>query len=643
MSLPMPTLDERRFQDIVDEAKRLIPDYCPEWTDHNLSDPGIAMIELFAWMTEMIIYRLNHVPDVMYTRFLELMGISLDPPAAARADLTFWLSAPQPEPLTIPAGTQVGTLRTEFEESIVFATDEALTIVQPTLSACLTSASEGRYIDRWSELRDPSAEVRCFEGPAADDSIFFGFEEGLPGNTLKLSVAAGVEGRGIDPDRPPLEWSAWDGVEWRPATVYEDGTSGLNGTGPIRLLLPSRHEPLTLGPARGFWIRCRLIEQPDRPTYQQSPEIQSVTAVSEGGTVAAHHGEAVPAELVGRSDGKPGQVFRLRRSPVLPRRSQETVEVRVGDEIARWMEVADFSGSGRDDRHFTLDGASGELSFAPEIRYPNGTLVRHSDVPPLGAEIWVTGYRIGGGVRGNLGARRLSVLKSSIPFVSSVENLMAATGGVDAETVENAKLRGPMTLRAGERAVTTADFERLTLQASREVARAKCLGPLQPGGPVRVLIVPRLGAAPADLELDDLGLPEPLYEAVAEYLEERRILTTDVLVGTPSYQGVTVIARLQSAPGGDIELIRDAALARLYEYVNPLTGGPDGSGWPFDRSITSGEVFALLAGIEGVAGVAEVVFYPADLRTGDREERRERIRLAPGQLFASHKHQVMVQ
>ncbi|MCP3993676.1 MAG: putative baseplate assembly protein [bacterium] len=643
MSLPMPTLDERRFQDIVDEAKRLIPDYCPEWTDHNLSDPGIAMIELFAWMTEMIIYRLNHVPDVMYTRFLELMGIRLDPPAAARADLTFWLSAPQPEAVTIPAGTQVGTLRTEFDESIVFATDEDLKIVQPALTACLTSAPEGRYIDQWSQLRDPAAAVRCFDGPVANDAIFFGFEEGMPGNTLKLAVAAGIEGRGIDPDRPPLEWSAWDGVEWRPATVYEDGTSGLNGTGSIRLLLPPRHEPLTLGPARGYWVRCQLVARPDRPTYKESPEIQSVAATSEGGTVAAHHGEAVPAEMLGRSEGKQGQVFRLRRSPVLPRRSDEVVEVRLGDEIGRWTEVGDFAASSGDDRHYTLDGATGEVGFAPDIRYPDGKFVRHGAVPAMGSEIWVTGYRIGGGARGNVGARRLSVLKSSIPFIGSVENLAAAAGGVDAETVENAKLRGPMTLRAGERAVTTSDFERLTLEASREVARARCLGPEQPGDPVRVLIVPRLQVRPADLELDHLSLPEPVLAAVSNYLDERRILTTDVVVGTPSYQGVTAIARLQSAPGGDVELIRDAALARLYEYVNPLTGGPDGSGWPFDRSITSGEVFALLAGIEGVAGVAEVVFYPADLRTGEREDRRERIRLAPSQLFASFKHQVMVQ
>ena len=77
--LPTPNLDDRRFQDIVDEARRLIPRYCPEWTDHNLSDPGITLIELFAWMMDMLLYRLNRVPDKNFVTFLDLIGVRLLP------------------------------------------------------------------------------------------------------------------------------------------------------------------------------------------------------------------------------------------------------------------------------------------------------------------------------------------------------------------------------------------------------------------------------------------------------------------------------------------------------------------------------------------------------------------------------------
>jgi predicted phage baseplate assembly protein len=94
MPIRTPNLDDRTFQDIVDQARRLIPRYCPEWTDHNWSDPGMTLIELFAMMTEMLIYRVNRVPEKVYLTLLNLLGLQLAPPGAARAPLTFYLAAP---------------------------------------------------------------------------------------------------------------------------------------------------------------------------------------------------------------------------------------------------------------------------------------------------------------------------------------------------------------------------------------------------------------------------------------------------------------------------------------------------------------------------------------------------------------------
>src|SRR5512139_3721192 len=107
MALPVPKLDDRQFQDIVDEAKKRIPYYCREWTDHKVSDPGITLIELFAWMTDIILYRLNQVPDLHTINFLNLMGITLREPSPACAPITFWLSEPQPFAIKIPSGTEV--------------------------------------------------------------------------------------------------------------------------------------------------------------------------------------------------------------------------------------------------------------------------------------------------------------------------------------------------------------------------------------------------------------------------------------------------------------------------------------------------------------------------------------------------------
>src|SRR3990172_8519530 len=123
MSLPTRVFDIRTFQDMANEAKKRIAASCPEWTDHNVSDPGVTLVELFAWMTEMILYRLNQVPEKNYIKFMELLGLKLREPEPARTEVTFYLASPQPDQVIIPAGTEVATVRTEMRPSVVFNTD----------------------------------------------------------------------------------------------------------------------------------------------------------------------------------------------------------------------------------------------------------------------------------------------------------------------------------------------------------------------------------------------------------------------------------------------------------------------------------------------------------------------------------------
>src|SRR5215813_12183152 len=146
MALPTHILDDRRFQDLVDEAKRRIHMRCPEWTDHNVSDPGVALIELFAWMTDLLLYRVNQIPDRMYVKFLEMIGVRLDPPRAARAPITLYLSAAQPGPVTIAENTEVATVRTEAIPAIVFTTERDFIIRVPELAGAFT-----RDIDRGAD------------------------------------------------------------------------------------------------------------------------------------------------------------------------------------------------------------------------------------------------------------------------------------------------------------------------------------------------------------------------------------------------------------------------------------------------------------------------------------------------------------
>src|SRR5258705_3457415 len=109
MSLPVPNLDDRSWKQIVDEAVRLIPRYCPEWTHHNTSDPGVTLLELYAWMTEMVIYRLNNVPEKNFLTFLDLIGVRLQPPQPAPAVLELTTRARAERALDGEQGKQQGT------------------------------------------------------------------------------------------------------------------------------------------------------------------------------------------------------------------------------------------------------------------------------------------------------------------------------------------------------------------------------------------------------------------------------------------------------------------------------------------------------------------------------------------------------
>src|SRR5580692_4399497 len=126
MPLPAPDLDDRRFQNLVDDAKRMVQARCPTWTDHNVSDPGVTLIETFAYMTDQLLYRLNRVPDRLYLKFLDMIGLRMLPPTPASAPVTFWLTAPAVTPVTISAATRVGTVRVTGQEPIEFATADDL-------------------------------------------------------------------------------------------------------------------------------------------------------------------------------------------------------------------------------------------------------------------------------------------------------------------------------------------------------------------------------------------------------------------------------------------------------------------------------------------------------------------------------------
>ncbi|HEV2779747.1 MAG TPA: putative baseplate assembly protein [Actinophytocola sp.] len=648
MALPAPNLDDRRFQDLVDDAKRMVMRRCPEWTDHNVSDPGVTLIETFAFMTDQLLFRLNQVPDRLYVKFLELIGLRLIPATPAQVGVTFWLSAPAITSVGIPAGTSVATMRTETDESIVFSTGEDLQIIPCALDRVGTQGnSDDGIADRTDQLKMNQPFTAFSDTPAVGDAMLVGLSNAVPNCVVRLGVDCRVQGVGVHPDHPPLVWEAWNGKEWKKCRVSSDGTGALNTNGEIHVHVPGDHEAAVLGGERAGWLRARVIEvEEDFPRYNESPVITGLSASTIGGTVECNHCEIIAEEVLGMSEGVPGQEFPIQRTPVVIGAGAATLEVSSDDGWQEWTPVQHFAGSGPDDRHYILDGASGTVYFGPVIREPDGGTRQHGAVPPYGQTIRLRRYATGGGRVGNVGKGAIQTLKSSIPFVSKVENLDAAWGGVDGETVEEAKARGPILLRTRSRAVTAEDYEAITHEAAPDVARVRCVTAGDDevdAGAVRVLIVPAAAQVGGKIDFSELVPGQETLERISERLDEVRLIGTRVLVSPPKYRGVTVVARVIARPRLDKARVRADALEALYKHLNPISGGPDGKGWPFGRPVQAGDVYALLQRVRGVELVEDVRLFGANPVTGERGEEAQRVDVEPHSLIFSYEHHVRVE
>src|SRR5262245_35122548 len=203
MPLPAPNLDDRRFQDLVDDAKRLVQRRCPEWTDHNVSDPGVTLIETFAYVVDQVLYRLNRVPERSYVTFLELMGVELFAPSAARVDVTLWLTAEPEEDRVIETGTEVATRRRRTSEAIVFTTIDDLHVLRTSRVYVMTGGRDTQPFDQTGELANERPVAAFSPTPQIDDALLIGLNRAAPHCAVALHVACDAEGHGIDPTDPP--------------------------------------------------------------------------------------------------------------------------------------------------------------------------------------------------------------------------------------------------------------------------------------------------------------------------------------------------------------------------------------------------------------------------------------------------------
>ncbi len=619
MSLPIPNLDDKTFEALVDEARKMIPVHAPRWTDHNLSDPGITLIDLFAWLTEMELYDLNVIDDRHLLKYLALLGMKPRPASPAVVELQ--LTPAASDCVTVPGGTPFKTALPG--STLVFESEDTVEILPIVLNKVL-SYFNYQYTDVTEFNRQSGTYYHAFgKRPEAGDALYLGLVTGESGDLAGKKAVFAVypydedlppvgeglpgEGPGIVKAPPPADvsWECWNAGHWVPLTVTaaEETIPILSSKGALTLHLPGdlllckndRLESLgdgnddKSGDVTYLWIRCRL----KRAGYEIPPRIDRILP----NVVSAVEGET--AVETWESTGLPHQLFRTSKYPVVP----DSPTVKVGDET--WEAVDDFDASRPGDPHYLFRPDKGE------IRFGDGS---NGAVPSAGFPVTIH-YRRGSGIEGNLGPN--TITEAGVGGVT-VTNPFPAHGGRETESIDETFIRLQKDLGIPYTAVTADDYQKIARAVpGLRVARARAV--ILDRNRVTVVVMPY-----SHLEKPLPG--EQFKLTVCRYLEPHRLVTTTVSVSEPDYVRVSITGEIKIKDGYQSGQMRERIGGALNRFLSPLKRESGDNEWPFGRPVYISEINEVLEGVEGIDCVVALSLYAAE---GSFQRRGGNIEIGP--------------
>lgn len=630
MALPVPNLDNRTFEQLLQEARKSISNYAPRWTNHNPADPGITLIELFAWLAEITSYRINLVTDEHRLKYLKLLGIRPQGILPATVDLSFEME----EVIHLEKGTVFPAEKAG--ESIDFELSEDISVVPVQLEkiivnemSVLLSESSSRNFSQASKLSKgifdrtvANSKEDLFFAPFGletrkNSELYLGFklktrkimssDLEYPYESLNLMCylyekdlpQPGKHGEEAEYsfENAKLKWEIYslspEGKKWK-EVFPEDRTQNFRKSGSLLFTDLEGWVCSSLEALRSleneeehFWLRCTLLES----EYEYPPRIEKINL----NVATIIQKKRVTGGMLEKSNGFPGQVFKLPETPVL----RGSLKLALAGE--EWKEIEDFDGSEPESPHFTLDSMKGEIRFGDGLQ---------GKVPQEGTEIQALEYETSRGDQGNLPAGSRWTVKGEKLEGLTISNLKPAVGGKREESIDEAFERFIRDLTVPYRAVTSEDFEYIARETpGLRIAQAKVIPNFDPyrqaekEGIVTVVIIP---FSPLDvLETP----PEPslgFREAVARHLEKHRLLGTRVYVVSPKYFRVEVKVTLEISKGFFEQEIRKEVIRKLNLYLHPAKGGKNGKGWPVGKPVYRSEISRLIMETEGVSLIQKI-------------------------------------
>lgn len=637
MALDPIKLDDLTWSEMAAAIRRRIPAASDgTWTLHAPVDPGITLLELFAWLLEQRVYRMDQIPDSLMRGTLALLGEAPKTTQAAGGVMRF----PAPDAAeTVTAMTELSLSRSN--PSLIFSTTDEVVLLPFVLLPFLTpdAAKEektraeeqadrlrrreklGLFIggkDRMPDL-DQGKVVRLFpaDGSAAETKIVLWLHAPLPANVADKKISLLIDLRddsNIAPQWSPdavakvpppakITWLYSNGVGPKPFedSKIEDGTGGLRRSGVVRLPIESDWQPET--DAEGHY-RYALWMRVEQTSFTAPPRLERLIP----NVVIASHKSKTRERSLGRDWlPLPGNVIALADLPDNEAVKdhppiEDTIELQVKERdgvFHPWKMTSDLSFHGPAERVFTVDRARGELGFGDGLTGRLPVLAKNA-----GDQLKVK-YCAGGGRAGRLGA---NLTWEGVSWQAI--NVVRTEGGEEPEAILAARERVAAILKRRTRAVTADDYEEIARTtpgiAIKRAYAAIGFHPAHPcartPGAATVFIVP---AAPRPevlgeewQQLDETQvesafvaapMPDPAALAlVRSRLNETRLITAEVFVAAPVYRPVALAIEIESGagPGGaGRALISQKIKRRVRTFLDPLIGGDSGEGWPFGEPL----------------------------------------------------------
>jgi predicted phage baseplate assembly protein len=627
VSLAPLVLDDLDWAQLTESARLRMPAHSAgRWTLHAPVDPGVTLVELFAWLLDQRGYWMDRVPEPLFRAVVTVLGEAMRPVGAAQTVLAFDAAGPV---TTIVRGTTLEIA--SADAGPIFATLEGIELLRVERVCLLVGGASGAPVDREHDLRESrGVELLPADGGPGEAKVvlYLAAPPAPAGRTFSLFVELDAPPSAypewspeaaVAPPAADLTWWYSRGGANPPArfdtAMVRDGTLGLRRSGIMRLPIPVDWAPD--GPMVGTLTPYAVYLRTAAATFTYPPILRRLLP---NAALAAHRRLVRERWRIVDWLPLPGLELVLDEAsgPAIP--AQVWLRIRELDgRWHRWRHVADFAQAGPSDRVFRVNRTRRRLEFGDGL---TGRIPRPDPTVPAGTTNVTCALQAGAGEPGNVGAGlewtgvTVATARASSP--------VGATGGVEAETVDAARSRIAGLLQRVERAVTAQDYVTVTEGTPGVgIARARAAVGFHPRHPctpvpgaVTVFIVPWAPRADPLAPSEWVGAPMPdpgALVAVRARLERARLVGTEVWVCPPRYRTVrlAVLARGEPIDPTQVHRRLDDALRR---FLDPLTGGDELAGWPFGNPLRpsvlmreavaafdEGEIESVAVGLDGAA------------------------------------------